>query len=98
MPRYDYRPLLSKTRPRTEWISLRGDEAAMKYFCGYVAVRVMPAGRGDPQPSAGERPEVVRIGFIPYLRAMLNLVWSAFRHPTKTTEIDLMTGRIVRHF
>jgi hypothetical protein len=39
-----------------------------------------------------------RIGLAPYIRAAWNLLWTAFRHPFKTTEIDLATGRVVRHF
>ena len=45
-----------------------------------------------------DEPVVTRIGLVAYLLAMWNLLWSAIRHPTKTTEIDLMTGQIVRHF
>jgi hypothetical protein len=50
------------------------------------------------QPAATATPTVIRVGFVPYLRAMWNIFWSSFRHPTKTTEIDLKTGRVVRHF
>jgi hypothetical protein len=48
--------------------------------------------------SKQERPTVVRVGLVAYARSMWNLFWSALIHPTKTTEIDLMTGRVVRHF
>lgn len=41
--------------------------------------------------------ETIRIRPTAYLRAMFNIAWSAFRHPTKTTVIDLETGRIIEH-
>lgn len=41
---------------------------------------------------------VCRITLSAYLRAMWSLLWSAFLYPTRTTEIDLTTGRVVRHF
>ncbi len=39
----------------------------------------------------------IRISPTAYLKAMFNIAWSAFRHPTKTTIIDLETGKIVEH-
>ena len=32
-----------------------------------------------------------------YLRSMFTIAYSAFRHPFSTTEIDLTTGRTVKH-
>ncbi len=37
----------------------------------------------------------VRIPPFAYLRAMLNLWWSAVRHPLSETTIDLSTGRVL---
>ena len=31
-----------------------------------------------------------------FLRAMIAIAWSAFRHPFTTTVVDLSTGRVVR--
>jgi hypothetical protein len=44
------------------------------------------------------KPEVITIPPLAYLRAMFNLGWSAFRHPFKTTVVDLMTGRIIESY
>jgi hypothetical protein len=33
-----------------------------------------------------------------YFLVIFNLLWSAFRHPTKTTVIDWNTGHIVEHY
>ena len=38
------------------------------------------------------------IQLLPFLRTMAVLLWSALRHPFKTTEIDLSTGKVVRHY
>jgi hypothetical protein len=32
-----------------------------------------------------------------FLRSMFAIAWCAFRHPWKTTEIDLTTGRVIAH-
>lgn len=37
----------------------------------------------------------IRIPWRGYLRAMLNLLWSAVRHPLSETTIDLSTGRVL---
>lgn len=37
----------------------------------------------------------VRIPPLAYLRAMVNLFWSAIRHPLSETTIDLSTGRVL---
>jgi hypothetical protein len=37
----------------------------------------------------------VAIPPLAYLRAMLTIAWSAFRHPWSTTTIDLATGRVI---
>ena len=42
-----------------------------------------------------ELPVYIRPGA--FLRSMLAIAWSAFRHPWKTTEIDLTTGQVVAH-
>jgi hypothetical protein len=56
-----------------------------------VTTEPAPADSGAPEPA------FIRIPPLAYLRAILALAWSTFRHPFKTTEIDLMTGRIVAH-
>ena len=43
-------------------------------------------------------PQVIKVRFFPYLKTMVNLVWSAVRYPTKTTEIDLNTGNIIKRY
>ncbi len=48
-------------------------------------------------PKKEENIETIRISPTAYLRAMFNIAWSAFRHPTKTTIIDLETGKIIKH-
>ena len=48
-----------------------------------------------PQPAADES-LTVRIPALIYLRAMVNLFWSAIRHPLSETTIDLNTGRVLR--
>ncbi|HBI42764.1 MAG TPA: hypothetical protein DDY78_07890 [Planctomycetales bacterium] len=53
-------------------------------------------------PAAGVPPpdpaEVVAVRPSAFLRSMAAIAWSAFRHPRLTTEIDLTTGEIVRHY
>lgn len=41
--------------------------------------------------------EKIRISPFAYIRAMADIAWSAFRYPTKTTIIDLQTGKIIEH-
>jgi hypothetical protein len=41
---------------------------------------------------------VVRISPLAFLRSIAVLFWSAFRHPFRTTEVDLVTGRVVRQY
>lgn len=43
-------------------------------------------------------PPLTRVTLGAYLLAVWNLFLTAFTHPTKTTEISLRTGRVVRHF
>ena len=56
-------------------------------------------------PHAGDRsakvdesiePIVIRVGFIPFVRTMWALFWTAFRHPMTTTYIDVATGNVVQ--
>jgi hypothetical protein len=58
-----------------------------------------PGPRGDDiQPADAATEACVEISPAAFLRSMALIFWSAFRHPFKTTEIDLATGRVIRHY
>lgn len=43
-------------------------------------------------------PVMVRISPFAFLRTMANALWTTLRYPTRTTEIDLTTGRVLRNY
>jgi hypothetical protein len=43
-------------------------------------------------------PVTVRIPPRAFLRSMATIFWTAIRHPFRTTEVDLSTGRVVRQY
>jgi hypothetical protein len=45
--------------------------------------------------SAADAPEVIRISIRMYLRTIFLMAWSAFRHPFRTTYIDMASGEAV---
>jgi len=49
-----------------------------------------------PPDTPGAAP--IRIGLWPYLKTMALIAWSAFRHPRKTTVIDLATGDLLERY
>jgi hypothetical protein len=49
---------------------------------------------GDENHGDNE-PIVIRVGFLAYLRTMWSLLWTALRHPTRTTYIDAATGKVL---
>jgi hypothetical protein len=56
-------------------------------------------GSGKTTPGAGDTPdsnaEIIRISAWMYLRTIFLLAWSAFRHPFRTTYIDMASGEVV---
>ena len=72
-----------------------------------TVVDAAPCRENDPAivadlPAAGVLPpdptKIIIVRPSAFLRSMAAIAWSAFRHPLLTTEIDLTTGAIVRHY
>ncbi len=63
----------------------------------YQQKMAFPANLPDPaQGPDPSSPGPVRIPPAAFIRAMIAVAWSAFRHPFSTTVIDLSTGKVVR--
>lgn len=45
--------------------------------------------------AAADSPETIRISAWMYLRTIFLMAWSAFRHPFRTTYIDMASGEVV---
>ena len=52
----------------------------------------------DEMTSTIPKSERVQISPAAYLRSMAVLFWTAIRYPFQTTEVDLRTGKVIRHF
>jgi hypothetical protein len=70
------------------------------------SLHVYPRGLADAEPAGVTVPSAIapsdaaatRISPIAFLRSMATLLWSAFRYPFRTTEVDLSTGKVIRHY
>jgi len=53
---------------------------------------------GDESSANNATSVGVQISPLAFLRSMAVLLWTAFRYPFRTTEVDLSTGRVVRQY
>ena len=84
-----------KTTPFQQRVMQEGADKLQALVDNYDEIDAPKSLNDDPV--IGEpMPQDVLIGWGPYLRTMLNLVYSAICNPTTTTKIDMTTGKIIK--
>src|SRR5437660_2628523 len=100
MRTYKYEALDTTGREVKDSISAMSEEEAQQKIkqMGYFVNRIGETSDAKKLRDEGADPMSLYISPLAFLRSMGAILWTSFRHPFKTTEVDLSTGQVVRHY